>query len=42
LGDYLFFIDFLGHLSENKIQEALQAIEAQASYFKLLGSYKIL
>lgn len=40
LGDYLFFIDFIGHLMENDIADVLNAIRKYASFFKILGSYK--
>jgi chorismate mutase/prephenate dehydratase len=39
--DYVFFIDILGHQDEPKVAEALQEVEQQASFYKLLGSYPI-
>lgn len=41
LGEYWFFIDFIGHISEGLTREALDAVQAQASFFKLLGSYRV-
>lgn len=37
--EYAFVIDFLGHVSDPPVQEAVKKIEAQCSLFKLLGSY---
>ncbi len=42
MGDYLFFIDFLGHADDPKIKSALEAVKEKASFFKLLGSYKVI
>jgi len=42
LGEYLFYIDFTGHMSQSHITEALSAVEKSASYFKILGSYSII
>lgn len=39
LGDYLFFIDFEGHREERKIQEALEELQEQIVFYKMLGSY---
>lgn len=41
IGDYLFFIDFVGHKDEKVIHEALQAVKAQAMTMHVLGSYPI-
>lgn len=40
LGEYLFFIDCDGSLSEPHIKEAVDSVKKNASYFKLLGSFK--
>lgn len=40
LGEYLFFIDFEGHVDDPVVQEVLASIQTKASFFKLLGSYK--
>ena len=37
--DYVFFIDIEGHVSDPPVAEALAALEARASLFKILGSY---
>ena len=37
--DYIFFVDFLGHQQEEKIQELLKILEAETPFFKILGSY---
>jgi len=41
LGEYLFFIDFLGHKDDPEIKAAISDIQARASFFKWLGSYPI-
>ncbi len=40
LGDYLFFVDFLGHVADAVIAEALAAIQPKTSYYKWLGSFR--
>ena len=39
LGLYVFLIDFQGHKTEPDVAEALAALEAQAGFFRVLGSY---
>ena len=39
LGEYLFFIDFFGHIKDELVNECLSLIEKKCSYFKFLGSY---
>jgi prephenate dehydratase len=39
LGIYVFLIDFQGHKTETAVAEALAALEAQAGFFRVLGSY---
>ena len=39
LGVYIFLIDFQGHRQEPKVAEALAAVQAQAFYFRVFGSY---
>lgn len=39
LGDYYFFIDLEGHVTDPKVGEALARIEKKAAMTKLLGSY---
>jgi prephenate dehydratase len=41
LGEYLFFVDMLGHKQEKRINEALEAIQELSSFYKLLGSYPL-
>ncbi|CAD7852975.1 MAG: Chorismate mutase I (EC 5.4.99.5) / Prephenate dehydratase (EC 4.2.1.51) [Olavius algarvensis Gamma 1 endosymbiont] len=37
--DYVFYIDFLGHRDEETVGKALQQLERDSLYFKVLGSY---
>jgi chorismate mutase/prephenate dehydratase len=37
--EYLFFVDFVGHIDEPKIRECLQELEKQTATLKILGSY---
>ncbi len=37
--DYLFFIDFIGHYQEPKVQEVLAELEQHCEFVKWLGSY---
>jgi len=37
--EYIFFIDFLGHASEPRIQQVLKKLEDSCSIVKVLGSY---
>ncbi len=39
LGDYLFFIDFTGHLEQPKIKEIITGLKKKTSHLKILGSY---
>jgi prephenate dehydratase len=39
LGIYIFLLDLQGHRSDPVVAEALAAVEAQAFYFRMLGSY---
>jgi prephenate dehydratase len=39
LGIYVFLIDFQGHRTEALAAEALEAVEAKSTYFRLFGSY---
>ncbi len=39
LWEYVFFIDLEGHIEETTVASAIAALEAQASFLKLLGSY---
>lgn len=39
LWDYVFFIDLEGHIEETRVATAMAALETQASFLRLLGSY---
>lgn len=39
--DYLFFIDVLGHQSDDNVKAALEEVASKASFFKLLGSFPL-
>lgn len=39
LGEYIFLLDLAGHRSDATVAEALNAVEAQASFFRIFGSY---
>lgn len=37
--EYIFFVDFLGHRSDARVQKALQDLERSCAFLKILGSY---
>lgn len=37
--EYRFFVDFQGHIYENKVKEALEKVKEECIDFKILGSY---
>jgi chorismate mutase / prephenate dehydratase len=37
--DYFFFIDFAGHAQESTVRTALDIVQGNAAFFKILGSY---
>ncbi|MFH1825329.1 MAG: prephenate dehydratase domain-containing protein [Candidatus Firestonebacteria bacterium] len=37
--DYYFFIDFVGHLEDKKVAKALNELEKECLFLKILGSY---
>ena len=37
--DYFFFVDFIGHLDDEKVAEAMSELEKSCSFVKHLGSY---
>lgn len=39
LGEYIFYIDLKGCISDKKLNSALKKVEKMSSYFRLLGSY---
>lgn len=36
---YIFFVDFIGHVTERRVQRALERLERDCSQLKILGSY---
>ena len=40
LGEYVFFVDFEGHVSDNAAQKVLDLIKLNTNYIKLIGSYR--
>lgn len=41
LGEYIFFIDFIGHREEQVVRETLAGIEEKTTFLKILGSYPV-
>jgi len=41
LGDYLFFIDLMGHREDPVVKECLETVEELSASFRILGSYSI-
>lgn len=41
LGDYIFYIDFAGHINDANIKDALDNITSNVGMLKMLGSYPI-
>ncbi|MDP7196241.1 MAG: prephenate dehydratase [SAR202 cluster bacterium] len=39
LGDYIFFVDFLGHRCDQRVKNVLKALKNKVTYMQLLGSY---
>jgi chorismate mutase/prephenate dehydratase len=37
--EYLFFVDFIGHRSEARVQKALALLERSCAFLRILGSY---
>ena len=37
--DYVFFIDIEGHVDDEPVKRALEALKSRASLYKVLGSY---
>jgi chorismate mutase/prephenate dehydratase len=37
--EYIFFVDFLGHISDKKVQEAVKQLSRHCVFIKVLGSY---
>lgn len=40
LGEYVFFVDFEGHVEDNASQKVLDLIKLNTNYIKLIGSYR--
>lgn len=38
-GEYTFFVDFDGHITDEKIKTAVEEVRSQATYFRFVGSY---
>ena len=41
LGDYLFYIDFQGHVHDELVSNAMKSIERIVAMLKVLGSYRL-
>ena len=39
VGEYIFFIDFIGHQDQPEIKAVLTAIQEQTAWVKVFGSY---
>jgi prephenate dehydratase len=39
LGQYLFVVDFIGHIEEDTVQNILKEIDENTYFLKVLGSY---
>jgi len=39
--EYYFYVDLEGHAQDEKVAQALGALQAQAAFFKILGSYPL-
>lgn len=39
--EYLFFLDFRGHMREPRIQRAIKKLEKSSTFMKILGSYPV-
>lgn len=39
-GEYTFFVDFDGHISEEKIQKVIEEVKSKTHYYRLVGSYE--
>ncbi len=37
--DYIFYVDFLGHLSDENVRDALECLKRRCVFVKILGSY---
>lgn len=39
-GEYLFFVDFDGHITDEKIAKVIEEVKKQSHYYRLVGSYE--
>lgn len=39
-GEYTFFVDFDGHISEEKVLQVLEQVKNKTQYYRLVGSYE--
>lgn len=39
-GEYVFFVDFEGHVSDEKIKKLIEEIKKHTQYYRLVGSYE--
>lgn len=39
LGQYLFFVDVVGHMEDENVKDAVDVLKKKTTWFKLLGSY---
>ncbi len=39
-GEYTFFVDFEGHITDEKIAKVMEEIKKQTQYYRLVGSYE--
>jgi prephenate dehydratase len=39
LWEYLFFIDFAGHIEDKEIQKCMEDLKRKTTFVKILGSY---
>jgi prephenate dehydratase len=39
-GEYTFFVDFDGHISDEKVAKTIEDVKTQTEYFRLVGSYE--
>jgi chorismate mutase / prephenate dehydratase len=37
--EYLFFVDFIGHIEDDKIKRCMQKLKKETAFIKILGSY---
>ncbi|MCX8129883.1 MAG: prephenate dehydratase [Clostridia bacterium] len=41
LGRYIFFVDIIGHRSDDDVRDALTMVQKKTSFYKFLGSYPV-